>query len=71
MTSSIFSLINDEILKRIFVERKTVINYLDIKYREEKLKKELINGAKIENIHHKILTDNQIMNKIVFFRNFE
>ncbi len=71
MTSSIFSLINDEILNRIFIERKTVINYLDIKYREKKLKKELINEAKIENIHHKILLDNQIMNKIVYFRNFE
>jgi hypothetical protein len=71
ITTSIFSLINDEILNRIFVDRKTVINYLDIKYREEKLKKELIAEAKIENIFEKTLTNNEIMNKIVFFKNFQ
>ena len=68
--ASIFSLINDENLNHIFVDRKTVINYLNMKYNDINLKKELINDVKIDIIFDKILKNNKIMNKIVFFKNF-
>jgi len=68
--ASIFSLINDDDLCHIFTDRKTVINYLNMKYYDVNLKKELINNIKIENIFEKTLKNNKIMNKIIFFKNF-
>ena len=68
--TTIFSLINDEILNSIFIDRKTVINYLNINYNNINSKKELVNDANIKNIFDEILKNNDIMNKITYFKNF-
>ena len=67
----IISLINDEDLNQSFTNRKTVINYFNINYNEIKTKKNLLNETNIEKIFDKILNDNIINNKIIFYKNFE
>ena len=67
----LFSLINDANLNRIFNDRKTLINYFNIKYKEENLKIQLIDDANIEKIFEGILNNNKIMNKIIYFKNFQ
>ena len=68
--TSVFSLINDDILNGIFNDRKTVIKYINIIYKEENLKKELIEDNKIEKTLKGILNNNIIMNKINNFKSF-
>ena len=65
-----FSLINDENLNRIFIDRKTVINYLNNNYNSLDSKKELVINAKFEKILDEILKNNTIMGKIAEFKNF-
>ncbi len=68
--TSVFSLINDDILNGIFNDRKTVIKYINIINKEENLKKELVEDDKIEKTLKGILNNNIIMNKIKNFKNF-
>ena len=70
INNNIFSLINDENLNRIFIDRKTVINYLNINYNSLDSKKELVNNAKLEKILDEILKNNKIMGMIADFKNF-
>ena len=67
--ASLFSLINDDILNRFFLDRKIVINYFNMNYNCLNTKKEMVKNAKIENIFSKILKNNKIMNKIALFKN--
>ena len=67
---SIFSLINDYNLNRIFVDRKTVINYFNLNYNESNMKKKLFNEIGLEKIFENILRNNEINNKIIFYKNF-
>ena len=66
----IISLINDENLNRIFIDRKTVINYFNINYNDTNKKKTLLNETNIEKIFDDILINNEINNKIIFYKNF-
>ena len=67
---SIISLINDENLNRIFIDRKTVINYFNMNYNDTNSKKKLLNETNLEKIFDKILLDNEINNKLIYYRNF-
>ena len=69
--TSIFSLVNEENLSRIFIDRKTVINYLNINYNDINSKRQLVEDSNIEFILSKILKNNKIMEKISYFINFK
>ena len=68
---SLISLINDVDLNRFFLDRKTVINYFNINYNDTNAKKKLLNETDIDTIFDNILKNNDINNKIIFFKNFQ
>ena len=65
----IFSLINDDHLNKIFQERKEIINYINSKYNDIDLKKQMIDGANIDKILKNALTDGKIQKIITNFKN--
>ena len=67
---SVISLINDENLNRIFIDRKTVINYFNINYNDTNSKKKLLNETNLEKIFDNILRNNEINNKLIYYKNF-
>ena len=71
INASIFSLINDENLNQIFLDRKTVIKYLNINYNDSNSKIDLINNSKLDIVLEKLLKNNNIMNKIAYYKNFK
>ena len=68
---SLISLINDFDLNRIFLDRKTVINYFNLNYNDTNAKQKLLNETDIENIFGNVLKNNDINNKIIFYKNFQ
>jgi len=70
-SESLISLINDFDLNRIFLDRKTVINYFNLNYNDTNAKKKLLNETDIENIFGNVLKNNDINNKIIFYKNFQ
>ena len=68
---SLISLINDFDLNRIFLDRKTVINYFNLNYNDTNAKRKLLNETDIENIFGNVLKNNDINNKIIFYKNFQ
>ena len=66
----IFSLINDENLNRIYLDRKTVINYFNITYNDFNSKKKLIDDTDMTQFFEKILKNNTINSKIIYYKNF-
>ena len=71
INASIFSLINDENLNQIFLDRKTVIKSLNKNYNDNNSKIELVNNANLDLILDKILKNNIIMNKMAYYKNFQ
>ena len=65
------SLINDFDLNRFFIDRKTVINYFNMNYNDTNAKKKLLNETDIDTIFDNILKNNDINNKIIFYKNFQ
>ena len=67
----LISLINDVDLNRIYIDRKTVINYFNMNYNDTNSKKKLLNETDMEKFFEKVLKNNEINNKIIYYKNFE
>ena len=67
--ATIFSLINDNHLNKIFIERKDIINYINNKYNDPELKKKIVDDAKIEKMLKDVLNDGKIRSKKEILKN--